>query len=162
MTLPAEFHDLARKVSNWGRWGDDDERGTLNLITAEAVRRGAGCVRSGKTFSLALALDEEGPQTGAIPGRDNPSHTMVAVNMAFTDDFATSDDAVAMGLQAATHWDALAHVSYGGTLYTGFPASTVTERGAARCGIDKVGSIVGRGVLLDLARARGVERLEGG
>jgi kynurenine formamidase len=87
---------------------------------------------------------------------------MVAVNMAFTDDFATSDDAVSMGLQAATHWDALAHVSYDGKLFNGFPASTVTEAGAARCGIDKVGTIVSRGVLLDVARARGVERLEGG
>ena len=162
MTLPAEFHDLAARVSNWGRWGDDDERGTLNLVTAEAVRRGASCVRTGKTFSLALPLDEEGPQTGAIPGRDNPRHTMVAVNMVLGEDFATSDDAVSLGLQAATHWDALAHVSYDRMIYNGFSASTVTEAGAAHCGIDKVGPIVTRGVLLDLARARGVERLEGG
>src|SRR5439155_4843286 len=70
-------------------------------------------------------------------------------------------DAVSMGLQAATHWDALAHVSYGGCLYNGFPADSVTEKGAARCGIDKAGTIVTRGVLLDVARARGVERLEG-
>jgi kynurenine formamidase len=162
VALPAEFHDLARRVSNWGRWGDDDERGTLNLITAEAVRRGAACVRTGKTLSLALPLDANGPQTGAIPGRENPRHTMVAVNMVLADDFATSDDAVSMGLQAATHWDALAHVSYDRMLYNGFPASSVTDAGAAHCGIDKVGPIVTRGVLLDVARARGVERLDGG
>jgi kynurenine formamidase len=111
-----------------------------------------------------LPLNADGPQTGVIPGRDNPDHRMVAVNMAYTgdaDDFATSDDAVSMGLQAATHWDALAHVSYGGTLYNGFPASSVTEEGAARCGIDKAGTIVSRGVLLDVALARGVDRLEG-
>ena len=121
-------------------------------------------MRSGKAFSLALPLNEEGPQTGVIPGRDNPSHRMVAVNQAYTgdpDDFATSDDAVAMGLQAATHWDALAHVSYGRKLYNGFPASAITDGGAARCGIDKAGPIVSRGVLLDVARARGAERLEG-
>jgi kynurenine formamidase len=164
VTLPDDFLELAKRVSNWGRWGEDDERGTLNLIDADAVRRGAACVRTGKTFSLALPLNEDGPQTGVIPGRDNPDHRMVAVNMAYTGDpnaFATSDDAVSMGLQAATHWDALAHVSYGGTLYNGFPASSITERGAARCGIDKAGPIVTRGVLLDVARAVGVERLEG-
>jgi kynurenine formamidase len=166
LSLSDDFLELAKRVSNWGRWGDDDERGTLNLIDAEAVRRGAACVRTGKTFSLALPLNEDGPQTGVIPGRDNPQHRMVAVNVAYTGDpdaFATSDDAVSMGLQAATHWDALAHVSYGGFLYNGFPASAVTEaQGATRCGIDKVGPIVSRGVLLDVARARGVDRLEGG
>lgn len=164
MTLSEDFLELAARVSNWGRWADDDERGTLNLIDADAVRRGAACVRSGKTFSLALPLNSDGPQTGVIPGRDNPDHRMVAVNMAFTGDpneFATSDDAVSMGLQAATHWDALAHVSYGGSLYNGFPASAVTEQGASRCGIDKAGPIVTRGVLLDVARARGVDRVEG-
>jgi kynurenine formamidase len=164
LTLPDDFHELAKRVSNWGRWGNDDERGTLNLIDAEAVRRGAACVRTGKTFSLALPLNEDGPQTGVIPGRDNPEHRMVAVNMAFTgdpDDFATSDDAVSMGLQAATHWDALAHVSYGGSLYNGFPASSVSERGAAHCGINEAGTIVTRGILLDVARARGVDRLTG-
>jgi kynurenine formamidase len=164
LTLSEDFLELAARVSNWGRWGDDDERGTLNLIDADAVRRGAACVRSGKTFSLALPLNSDGPQTGVIPGRDNPDHRMVAVNMAFTGDpneFATSDDAVSMGLQAATHWDALAHVSYGGSLYNGFPASAVTEQGASRCGIDKAGPIVTRGVLLDVARARGVDRVEG-
>ena len=164
MTLSDDFVELAKRVSNWGRWGDGDERGTLNLIDADAVRRGAACVHTGKTFSLALPLNEDGPQTGVIPGRDNPDHRMVAVNMAFTgdpNDFATSDDAVSMGLQAATHWDALAHVSYGGFLYNGFPASSVTERGAAQCGIDKAGTIVTRGVLLDVAGARGVDRLDG-
>jgi len=161
VTLPPEFYELAEKVSNWGRWGADDERGTLNLVDADVVHRGAACARTGKTFSLALPLDEHGPQTGVIPGRDNPRHTMVAVNMPYGEDFRTSDDAVSMGLQAATHWDALAHVSYDGKLYNGFPASAVTEGGASRCGIDKVGTVVGRGVLLDVARARGVERLEG-
>jgi kynurenine formamidase len=164
VALPPEFTELARRVSNWGRWGDDDERGTLNLIAPDAVRRGAACVRTGRTISLALPLNADGPQTGVIPGRDNPDHRMVAVNMAYTGDpgdFATSDDAVSMGLQAATHWDALAHVSYGGMLYNGFPASSITEDGAARCGIDKAGPIVTRGVLLDVARARGVDRLEG-
>src|SRR5437868_12317299 len=99
-----------------------------------------------------------------MPGRDNPEHRMVARSLAFAgdpDDFATSAGGVSMGLQAATHWDALAHVSYGGTLYNGFPASSVTDKGAAHCGIDKAGTVVSRGVLLDVARARQVDRLQG-
>jgi kynurenine formamidase len=161
--LPPEFLELAQRVRNWGRWGEDDERGTLNLIDADAIRRGAASAKTGKTFSLAMALDQQGPQIGVIPGRVNPLHTMVAINMAYSDSFHTSDDVVTMGLQACTHWDALAHVSYDDKLYNGFPASSVTaEQGATRCGIDKAGAIVTRGVLFDIARVKGVDRLEVG
>jgi kynurenine formamidase len=73
-----------------------------------------------------------------------------------------NDDAVSMGLQAATHWDGLSHVSYGGHLYNGHPASSVTVSGTSRCGIQNVRTLVSRGVLLDVARARGVGRLDGG
>lgn len=160
------FVELARQVSNWGRWGDDDELGTLNLIDPAAVQRGAACVRTGTTFSLAVRMDDRSPQIGSIPGRINPLRTMVAINTPYTgsiEDFCASDDIVTMGLQAATHWDALAHVSYGGRLYNGFPASATTaEAGATRCGISRVTSLTTRGVLLDVARARDVERLEPG
>lgn len=164
--LPEELRQLAKRVSNWGRWGDDDELGTLNLIDADAVRRGVAAVRRGASFSLAIPLDQQGPQAGLIPGRVNPLRTMVAINSPYTGDpdgFCTSDDVVVMGLQAATHWDSLAHVSYEGLLYNGFAARSVTaEAGATRCGIDRVRSLVSRGVLLDVARAKGVERLDGG
>ncbi|HEV3226299.1 MAG TPA: cyclase family protein [Acidimicrobiales bacterium] len=164
--LSAEFLELAARVSNWGRWGDDDELGTVNLIDDAAVRRGAACVRTGVRFSLAVRMDQQSPQIGSIPGRVNPLRTMVAINtpyMGTPDEFCASDDVVTMGLQAATHWDALAHVSYGGKLYNGFPASSTTaEAGATRCGISRVTSITTRGVLLDVARARGVDRLEPG
>jgi kynurenine formamidase len=166
VTLPAEFVELAERVSNWGRWGDDDEIGTLNLIDGDAVRRAAGAVRTGKRFSLAVRLDQYSPQIGSVPGRINPLHTMVAINTEYQgspDGFCTSDDIITMGLQAATHWDALSHVSYGGRLYNGFPASSITpEAGATRCGISRVSTLVSRGVLLDVARALGRERLEGG
>jgi len=166
VSLPADFVELAERVSNWGRWGDDDEIGTLNLIDAGAVRRGAACVRTGERFSLAVRLDQHSPQVGSVPGRVNPLHAMVAINAEYTgsaDGFCTSDDIVTMGLQAGTHWDALSHVSYGGRIYNGFPASTITaERGAARCGIARVRTLTGRGILLDVARALGRERLEPG
>jgi kynurenine formamidase len=165
MSLPQEFHELAKKVNNWGRWGKDDEIGTINLITPEVVRKGAACIRNGKRFSLALPLSVNGPQMGVIPGRINPVRTMVAINDSMSGDpseFCTSDDIVTMGLQAATHWDSLAHVSYDNRLYNGFPASSITAHGAARCGIDKIKTIAGRGVLLDVARAQGRDRLEPG
>jgi kynurenine formamidase len=166
VSLPDEFVELASRVSNWGRWGDDDEIGTLNLIDNDAVRRGAAAVRTGKRFSLAVRMDQHSPQIGSIPGRINPLHAMVAVNSEYQgspDGFCTSDDVVTMGLQAATHWDALSHVSYGGKLYNGFPTATTTaEQGATKCGISKVKSLVSRGVLLDVARVLGRERLDGG
>jgi kynurenine formamidase len=162
MALPDEFHELARKVNNWGRWGADDELGTLNLITPEVVRGAAGLVRQGKVFSLALPLGPDGPQIGAIPGRLNPLRTMLTVNRPVFDPegFRTSDDIVVMGLQAATHWDALAHASYLGRIYNGHPIEGLTEAGAAKCGIANAGRLVGRGILLDVARAKGVERLD--
>jgi kynurenine formamidase len=164
MALPPGLRDLAARVSNRGRWGDDDERGTLNLLTPEAVQRGLRAARQGKVFSLAIPFDEDGPQTGAIPGRDNPAREMLMVNTAFTGDptdFCTSDDKVAMGVQAATHWDALAHVSYEGRLYNDVPADSVGPTGATRLGIDRFGPVVGRGVLADVARAHGVDHFDG-
>jgi kynurenine formamidase len=165
MALPDELKELAARVSNWGRWGVDDRRGTLNLIDAAAVRRGAAAVRRGRSFSLAIPFDADGPQTGAIPGRENPVREMLMINAAFTgdtDDFCTSDDKVAMGVQAATHWDALAHAGYEERLYNDVPFATTDEGGAHELGIDRFGSVVSRGVLLDVARALGVETFDDG
>ncbi|GGW56968.1 MULTISPECIES: cyclase family protein [Streptomyces] len=165
MALPAEFHDIAERVNNWGRWGADDEIGTLNLVTDEVVRRAVAEVRTGRRVPLALPLREDGVQTGMIPGRVNPLHTMVQINQEIfgPGTVACSDDAVTMGLQAATHWDALPHVSHSGRIYNGRPAATVTAHGGAEfSGIEKAPYVVSRGVLLDVARARGVDRLEGG
>jgi kynurenine formamidase len=162
--LPDELKQLAKRVSNWGRWGDDDQRGTLHFITPQAVRRGAAAVRRGTSFPLSIPYDEEGPQTGVIPGRINPKHTMIMANTAFTGDpadFTTSDDLVEMGVQAATHWDGLAHVGYEGLLYNNTPDSVVTqEGGAAKLGIEQYGPIVTRGILLDIARLKGVDHFE--
>jgi kynurenine formamidase len=163
MALPEHLQDLARRVSNTGRWGDDDQRGTLNLIGPEAVLRGVRAVRQGVVFSLAIPFDPDGPQTGAIPGRTNPEREMLMVNTAFTGDptdFCTSDDKVTMGVQAATHWDALAHVSYEGRMYNGVPASVVSDAGAARLGIESFGPVVSRGLLLDVARVHGVDHFD--
>ncbi|WP_394433121.1 cyclase family protein [Streptomyces sp. SGAir0957] len=164
MPLPAEFHEIAKRVNNWGRWGPEDETGTLNLITNDAVHRAAAEIRTGRRVPLALPLKEDGVQSGLIPGRINPHHTMVQINQRIfgPDTVATSDDSVTMGLQAATHWDALTHVSHSGRLYNGRPADTITAHGGAEfSGIDKALYVVSRGVLLDVAAAKGLDRLPG-
>ena len=156
---------LGKKLSNWGRWGRDDERGTLNLVTNDVVRAAAARVRRGQVFSLGLNFGSEGPQIGQ-GGRVNPLHLMSAINGAlpgYPGDFRFADDVIIMGLQCATQWDSLAHVHYDGQLYNGFPAETTTPAGASRNGIDKIGAgVVSRGVLLDLPRAQGLERIKPG
>jgi hypothetical protein len=72
MALPPELLDIAKRVNNWGRWGDDDEIGTLNLITDEVVRDAATTVRTGRRVPLAVPLQQNGIQTGLITGRVNP------------------------------------------------------------------------------------------
>jgi len=160
------FEELATEVRNWGRWGADDERGCLNFITPEKRRAAAALVRRGATFPLAVPLDEHGPQE---PGtaRTNPLHVATrtgndpaSVNGVGGTAHYTDDVLVQLFLQAGTQWDSLAHVFYDGLLYNAFPASTVTGKGAAHAGFDKYyDRTVSRGVLLDVARFRGVETL---
>ena len=167
MPVPAAFAEVAARVRNWGRWGPDDEIGTLNLIDAGARRRAAASVTSGKAFALGLPLSEaEGIQLGFIEGRVNPTRAMVQVNLPVDADqpdwVCFSEDVLTLATQCATHWDALAHSSYGGVIYNGYPASTVTADGAARCGIHRLSTVISRGILLDVARALGREVLEPG
>ena len=122
---------------------------------------------SGEAFALGLPLSEaEGIQLGFIEGRVNPTRTMVQVNQPVNADqpewVCFSEDVLTLATQCATHWDALAHASYGGVIYNGYPASTVSADGAARCGIHRLGTVVSRGVLLDVARALGRDVLEPG
>lgn len=169
--MPSAFIDLARRVSNWGRWGDDDQLGTLNFIDANARLRGVAAVHEGNAFPLGLPMSEaEGIQMGFIEGRVNPTRSMICVNNPLSPDpewIASSEDVVTFAMQCATHWDGLAHVSYGagpdgGKLYNGYPASSVTEAGTTKLGIQLIGSLVSRGLLLDVARAKGLEILDGG
>src|SRR5436190_8554057 len=104
--MPAGFHELAQKVNNWGRWGADDEIGTLNLITDDVVRRGVAAARSGRRVPLSFPYGANGPQAAGAPGRFNPLRTMIAINDAQVGDpegFRSNDDSVTMPLQASTH-----------------------------------------------------------
>jgi kynurenine formamidase len=158
-----DFRDVGRRLSNWGRWGKEDERGTVNFITAECLVRAASLVKEGKIFDLGIPFDAAGPQPGG--GRINPVHLMSQTGdtQMFPGGFKYADDYIFMPLQCASQWDALAHVYYDDQIYNGFPAHDVTVVGAARDSIEKMGKgVCGRGVLLDIARLRGVDWLEGG
>ena len=164
MPLPDHLEAIRAKVSNWGRWGDDDQIGTGNLLTPEAARRGAAAVRSGTRFSLALDLDLMGPQIGQPPRRLNALLTMTTINerdAAAPGMWRGSDDMVTMSTAAGTHVDGLAHITYDDLMYNGFPASNITaSTGAKTCGIETMPEIVSRGILLDVARVHGVDGLD--
>jgi kynurenine formamidase len=162
--------ELGERYSNWGRWGEGDERGTLNFITPERVLSALSLPRRGLVVSCALPFDDRGPQSG-FAGRHNPIHVMLATGAdaaAGAQDwipggFRYADDAVTMPLQCGTQWDALSHVFYDGRMWNGRDSALVTSRGARVNGIEKIASgVVGRGVLLDLPRLRGVPWLENG
>jgi kynurenine formamidase len=165
---------LTTRYTNWGRWGPDDELGTLNFITPERAAAGAREVRDGRVFSLAIPFGSDGPQRGGF-GRFNPIHLMMrdggdALSGAFRDFYGGkdrhirgTDDLVIMPLQCATQWDSLAHIIHQDKLYNGYSAAEVSSTGAKRNGIDKArAKIAGRGILLDLPRAQGCSWLEPG
>lgn len=162
--------EWGRRYSNWGRWGSDDERGTLNHITAERVLAACAIPRSGTIISLALPFDQKGPQSG-FAGRHNPIHTMLADGgdaLAGAQDFLAggfryADDTVTMPLQCGTQWDALAHVFYDGKMYNDRDIRLVTSSGARANSIDRIkDGVVGRGVLLDMPRHQGKPWLDHG
>jgi kynurenine formamidase len=157
---------------NWGRWGAADERGALNLLTPEAVVAAAGCVREGRVLSLSLpirgATSNRSPATVPhLRGRPLPQHFMsvdggdyAAGARAIGPGLRMSDDALLVSPHGTTtHMDALCHMWTGDELYNGHPAGRVRSYGATRCGIDKAGPIVARGVLFDVAARRGVPHL---
>jgi kynurenine formamidase len=156
------FTELFERCSNWGRWGASDERGTLNLITAEQVARAGALVRSGETVSCSRLLN-------TVPDIENARaalHLMIsagdvvdATGMSFTRDYI----ALAPHGFAHSHLDALCHVVWHGQMYNGRPATAVLSTGTTANSIT-IGEhgIVTRGVLLDIARLRGVEWLEPG
>lgn len=161
--LARDYREVGKRVSNWGRWGSEDERGTLNLITPERIAAAAQLVRRGAVFELGIPLDSTGPQ--ALAGRMNPVRLMSesGADQDYPGGIKWADDYVFMPLQAGSQWDAFGHVWYDGQLYNGFPESEISTHGAKRCSITAfTKGIVGRGVLVDLARSMGVDWIQGG
>jgi kynurenine formamidase len=164
-----DIEAAAERLSNWGRWGAGDEIGTLNNVTPRDIVAAARLIRKGRVFSLALPFDSRGPQSGLWGNRFNPIHTMLATG---TDAVAGrqesiglryADDMVSMPLQCGTQWDALGHIFLGEKMWNGYDARLVDSSGAKKNGIEKVrDKMAGRGVLLDVARARDVRWLADG
>jgi kynurenine formamidase len=164
-----QLRETAERCKNWGRWGPDDEIGTLNFVRPEDVVAAARLVRKGRSFSLALPFDRSGPQRGLWGNRFNPIHVMLATG---TDAVSGAqdagglryaDDMVSLPLQCGTQWDALGHIFYGDRMWNGYDARLVDSNGARRNGIEKVRDrMVGRGVLLDVARNEGAPALADG
>jgi kynurenine formamidase len=177
------WRTLAAKVRNWGRWGDDDQLGTLNFITPERIHGAASLVKQGKSFSLAIPLNADAPM-GAHGIRRAPIHLMSMdggdhdaadrivgwggyaereTESLSAGPFRFNDDWIIMCLQTSTQWDALCHAYYEEQMYNGVPSSASTSHGVTRDAIDVVADaagVAGRGVLLDVARHRGVHHLE--
>lgn len=173
MTEHTTANGTGTRADNWGRWGDGDERGAANLLTPEVVRMAAGTVREGRVLSLSLpirgATSSRAPQTVPhLPGRPLPQHFMSVDGADYCagarrmhGEIGVADDAIILSHHGTTtHIDALSHMWRGDTLYNGHPANRVRSYGATRCGIEKAGPIVARGVLFDVAGHLGVDHLD--
>jgi kynurenine formamidase len=157
-----DFDALFASVSNWGRWGQADERGTLNFITPERVVAATALVRSGRSVSLSYLLSK-------VAGIDNPKpmlHYMSRLALGMPGEPKMNEDFIGLDYHGklVTHVDALCHCAYGGRLYNGVASlESVTGFGATFGAVTSFeDGIVGRGVLLDMPRHLGVEWIEPG
>src|SRR6478735_9827188 len=179
----AVLEDYIQRCSNWGRWGPDDQLGTVNLITADKIREAATLVKVGKTISLTMPYDEHGPQNGYL-GRANPHLYQLTSGPGYlageqysaeTPTLATLrkstgqptagyyDDVLVMPTQSGTQWDALCHFFWRGRMYNGHWAGDAGTAGSRTNGVQNyAGKIVTRGVFVDIAEQRGVETLDPG
>jgi kynurenine formamidase len=148
---------MARAVSNWGRWGDDDELGTLNHITPERRRAAAALVRSGEVVSLSRPLT-----LGSDPDLMQTVHLVWRVFEPV--EGASEYLGLAFHGAAVTHVDALNHIHAQARMFNGYPASELAPKaGSEHLTVEVMAQrMSGRGLLLDVARSRGVERLEVG
>src|ERR1700752_3300350 len=149
----AQYEGWKKDLSNWGRWGKDDEIGTLNLITAKKRLQAVALVKEGFTVSLASDAD-------TVKAVDNPNpyeHTMLAIG----------NDRIAVTYHGITHThlDSLAHVNANGVFYNGYTPdqAAVMKQGHSKNSIHNVKSgVFTRGILIDIPRLKGVPYLEPG
>jgi kynurenine formamidase len=145
--------------NNWGRWGDDDERGALNLLTPDVVKAAAASITRGNVYSLGIPIQGHG-----VPLMDYRGTPMRLTLQDSTDDgiyemygchkgTGAHEDVLVMASHTTSHMDALVHVYGEYKHYNGVPHDTMHALGGAqRLGIDKVGGFAARGVLLDMVK----------
>ena len=159
-----------KQLSNWGKWGRNDELGVLNYIKPQDIVEASKLIERGKVFRLGLNLDENGPQKGLFGGRYNPMHHMLATGTDAIQGIQEplvgmryADDLINLPTQTASQWDALAHVFAEDKMWNGYSAKLVDARGAHKNGIEHFADkMVGRGVLLDVAKYKKKKRLADG
>ena len=163
--IPSEEEVLGymTSLSNWGRWGPDDQLGTLNLITPEKRAQAASLVREGISVTCSrLIIPEIAPDVTSIP----PLHYMVNTGETPENTNESASDFIGLSFHGltVTHIDSLCHQFWDGKMYNGRPASMVDVREKATfCAVDNAqNGIVTRGVMLDITKVRGVEWLEAG
>lgn len=158
----AEFAELFRSLSSWGRWGERDQRGALNLLEPSRVVAASRLVQEGTTVTLSLPLNTKAADDNPEPAVHYMTTTPAGENdpgLQFAKDFVGAD----YHNDGHTHIDAFCHVIYEGSLYNGAPATEVSGDGAAADSIEVLANgLVGRGVLLDIPGLRGVSWLEPG
>jgi kynurenine formamidase len=158
--------------SNWGRWGPEDEVGSLNYLTSDQVLKGLAEVVSGQVRTLQIPIGADDVEADPVyPGRAQAVRTALRDEGFWrrgevpetADGHHWADDAIAMPLQGTTQYDALGHVWYDGRLWNGYDAMTTDGR-LRKCSVAAIAErgVVGRGVLIDLARSRGKPWLERG
>jgi kynurenine formamidase len=156
-------------TTNWGRWGSEDERGALNLLTPDVVLAATRVCKTGKVYNLGLPVARTGTPVFEYRGAPHrltltsqTDHEMVAAYGA-PEGLGANEDVLIVPAHNGTHMDALCHVYADDKLYNGFSEHEfASHSGAPRCGIEKTGGFAGRAVLLDLAGHQGVDCIEPG
>lgn len=147
-----------KELSNWGRWGSTDELGAINLITAEKRRQAAALVRAGVSVSLARDVEKE-------KAADNPQPFVHEMTRSGLDETQFSIDRYSVSYHgyAHTHMDSLCHMFHEGKMFNGYAQQQVTPQGAGKLAVlNFKHGIFTRGILMDIARLKGVEYLEPG
>lgn len=167
-TAPSLTDLLKDSPTNWGKWGPEDEVGSLNYLGPEQVIAAAGLIRSGKVFPIQRLIGD--PKGDPVwPSREPAVRTQIMDEATWDSDDAPAfpgglhyaDDKIVAFLQGSTQYDALGHVWYDGKLWNGFDART-TVGGMDKASVEPIANrgIVGRAVLLDMARYRGKDYLD--
>ena len=164
--MPPEPH-------NWNRWGVDDQRGALNLLTGDIVRSALGAVKHGTVLSLSLPIKGSTSSSVAstvphLKGRPLPQHFMSVDGADYEAGVrlpaggrGIADDALVLSPHGTTtHMDALCHMWTGKQIYNGHASSRIRSYGATRCGMENIEGLVTRGVLFDVPAYRGVDVLD--
>lgn len=153
-----EFDAWMQEISNWGRWGNEDELGTLNLITDRKRIEAAALVRDGTTVSLSLPVNKQRDSVNSNPFQHSLTESTFGGHTVAGDVYSVQYHGF-----AHSHMDGLPHFSHKGTFYNGFSVDVLTPTGSERLGIHNAYlGIFSRGLLVDIPRLRGVDFLEPG